>query len=187
MRPVFLLLAAACALSACATAQELGVMGATAEAELSNAEGRSIGRARFDQGQQNLLIRLETSGLQPGWHGVHLHAQGTCEGPGFQTAGPHVGHVAQGAEQTTHGFLSEKGGEFGDLPNLYVHADGTGRAEFSVAFAFLTGPTQPGDEPNMLLDADGSAIVIHASEDDQRTQPLGGSGARVACGVLRPR
>jgi Cu-Zn family superoxide dismutase len=40
-----------------------------------------------------------------------------------------------------------------------------------------------------LLDADGSAIVVHANRDDERTDTgpagPGNSGARVACGVFR--
>jgi Cu-Zn family superoxide dismutase len=35
-----------------------------------------------------------------------------------------------------------------------------------------------------LLDEDGSAVVIHADPDDHRTQPIGGSGARVGCGII---
>jgi Cu-Zn family superoxide dismutase len=36
-----------------------------------------------------------------------------------------------------------------------------------------------------LLDADGSAIVVHANPDDHNSQPIGGAGARVACGVVK--
>ena len=39
-----------------------------------------------------------------------------------------------------------------------------------------------GDLPN--LDADGSALVIHEKADDQKSDPAGNSGARVACGVI---
>ena len=35
-----------------------------------------------------------------------------------------------------------------------------------------------------LLDTDGSALVIHANPDDQSSQPIGGAGARVACGTI---
>ncbi|HBX92207.1 MAG TPA: superoxide dismutase, partial [Hyphomonas sp.] len=36
-----------------------------------------------------------------------------------------------------------------------------------------------------LLDEDGSALIIHEAEDDHMTQPIGGAGARVACGVIQ--
>jgi Cu-Zn family superoxide dismutase len=75
-----------------------------------------------------------------------------------------------------HGLLNVDGGpDFGDLPNLYVAADGTAHAE---AFTQLTRFAD-------LTDADGSAIVIHANPDDHRTQPIGGAGARVGCGVIK--
>lgn len=66
----------------------------------------------------------------------------------------------------------------GDMPNMDVRADGTGSLTFTLAAgAMLTG----------LLDADGSAFVAHAGEDDQRTDPSGNSGDRVACGVFVAR
>ena len=36
-----------------------------------------------------------------------------------------------------------------------------------------------------LLDADGSALVIHANADDHSSQPIGGAGDRVACAVIK--
>ena len=47
-------------------------------------------------------------------------------------------------------------------------------------------PAGTGRQANMLRDADGTAIVIHAAADDDRTDPAGNSGARIACGVLAP-
>lgn len=187
MRPALLAcLLLSAGLSACATAEDLGITGARGQADLQDGGGRSVGVAWFSQGQYGAAIRLETTGLTPGWHGVHIHEHGVCVGPGFQSAGAHVkGYPAgesEGASEKpmTHGALSEGGGEFGDLPNLFVGADGVGRAEFHMFQGFLTNK-QPG-----LLDADGSAIVIHAREDDQKTQPIGGSGERIACGVIKP-
>ena len=44
--------------------------------------------------------------------------------------------------------------------------------------------TLSGEAP--LLDADGSALVIHAGADDYKTDPAGNSGGRIACGVITP-
>jgi Cu-Zn family superoxide dismutase len=38
----------------------------------------------------------------------------------------------------------------------------------------------------LLLDADGSALVVHAGADDYKTDPAGSSGDRIACGVITP-
>ena len=38
-----------------------------------------------------------------------------------------------------------------------------------------------------MLDADGAAIVIHATRDNYLTDPSGDSGARIACGVIIAR
>jgi Cu-Zn family superoxide dismutase len=40
-----------------------------------------------------------------------------------------------------------------------------------------------GDAP--LLDADGSALVIHAGVDDYQSQPSGNAGDRVACAEIK--
>ena len=35
-----------------------------------------------------------------------------------------------------------------------------------------------------IFDADGSAIIIHLTADDNVTDPAGNSGDRIACGVI---
>jgi Cu-Zn family superoxide dismutase len=61
----------------------------------------------------------------------------------------------------------------GDLPNLIVDATGRGTMNFE-----LSAPVET------LFDADGTALVVHAGADDERTDPSGNSGARIACAVL---
>jgi Cu-Zn family superoxide dismutase len=144
-----------------------------AAAMLTDARGRNVGRAEFKSGPDGVLIRLTTRGLQAqrGWHGMHIHAVGDCAGPKFTSAGAHVHDGPTGA----HGLLNPNGPEAGDLPNLYVLGDGSSAAEVHTTRVKLVD----------LLDGDGSAILIHAGPDDHRTQPIGGSGDRIACGVIR--
>lgn len=151
--------------------------GATARAALVNGEGGSAGTASFRQGPTGVLIRIEATGLTPGWHGLHLHGVGQCEGPKFTSAGSHVKHGQDGA---LHGLVNPDGPESGDLPNLHAGADGRAFAEvFTPGVALVEGG---GGE--YLLDTDGSAILIHTMADDHMAQPIGGSGDRVACGVI---
>lgn len=146
------------------------------EATLVDAAGRNIGRAVLTQGPTGLLIRIEADGLTPGWHGVHIHATGQCAAP-FTSAGAHINH----AEPTApHGLLNAEGPDDGDLPNIHADAGGRVRAEIFTTRARIArdGPGQ------WLWDADGSALVIHANADDHGSQPIGGAGDRVACGVM---
>lgn len=152
-------------------------LGATARAALINAAGEPAGVATFRQGPTGILIRIEADGLTPGWHGMHLHGVGKCEGPKFESAGAHVKHPGA---QVLHGLLNEEGPDSADLPNLHVGADGRGVAEAFTTQASLV-EAGPGE---YLMDADGSSFLIHASPDDQTTQPIGGAGDRVICGVI---
>jgi Cu-Zn family superoxide dismutase len=146
------------------------------EATLVNAQGRNVGRAVLTQGPTGLLIRIEADGLTPGWHGAHIHATGQCAAP-FTSAGGHINHAEAKAP---HGLLNAAGPDDGDLPNVHADAQGQVRSEVFTTRARLAsgGPGQ------WLLDADGSALVIHASMDDHTSQPIGGAGDRVVCGVI---
>ena len=153
----------------------------TALAELVDPAGEPVGEAVFRQAPRGVVLTVRASGLAPGPHGIHLHAKGSCE-PDFAAAGGHIN--PQGA---AHGLFNADGPDSGDLPNLHVAADGSARAEF------YTMRVRIGDEDNqagasaapVLLDDDGSAVIIHASPDDHQTQPIGGAGGRIACGVVR--
>ena len=151
--------------------------GQTAQVGIINAQGADIGKATLTQGPTGLLIKVEATGLTPGWHGIHIHATGQCEAP-FTSAGAHINHTDP---KTPHGLLNAQGPDDGDLPNLYAAADGSAKAEFFTTQARISqdGPGQ------WLWDADGSALVIHANADDHSSQPIGGAGDRVACAVIK--
>lgn len=185
MRTLVALLAAA-VLCACASTgnRPPTVQIAPKQAWIVGPEGRPIGQATFTDAPGGVLIRLEFSehGLPPGWHGMHLHQRGDCSdfAQGFHASG---GHVGMGG-QIQHGLLNPHGPEAGDLPNLYAAPSGTFGAE--VFDPHVTLAARPGDERAPLLDADGTALIIHADADDQRSQPIGNAGARIACAALTP-
>lgn len=150
--------------------------GQTGQAAIINGQGAEIGKATLTQGATGLLIKVEATGLTPGWHGIHIHATGQCAAP-FTSAGAHINHTDP---KTPHGLLNAQGPDDGDLPNLFAAADGSAHGEFFTTRARISqdGPGQ------WLWDADGSALVIHANPDDHSSQPIGGAGDRVACAVL---
>ena len=67
----------------------------------------------------------------------------------------------------------------GDMPNMLAGSDGAGEMEYVVPGGMIQGGSMP------LLDADGAAVVIHAQADDNKSDPAGNAGGRVACGVLK--
>ncbi|GAA0392340.1 superoxide dismutase family protein [Brevundimonas terrae] len=144
---------------------------------LFNNEGAAAGTVTLKQGPNGLLMIVEATGLTPGWHGIHLHETGQCEAA-FTSAGAHINHPEA---KVPHGLMNADGPDDGDLPNIFAHADGTAKAEIFTTRARLSGDGQAQD----LLDNDGSAIIIHASADDHSSQPIGGAGARVACGAIQ--
>jgi superoxide dismutase, Cu-Zn family len=142
-------------------------------AELKNTSGQTVGTANFTQAGNVVRILVEAKGLPPGPHAVHVHAVGKCEPPDFSSAGPHFNPTNK-----QHGALNPQGPHAGDLPNLTVAPDGTGRMETTTEQLSL------GSGPTSVWDADGSAVIVHANADDFKTDPTGNAGARIACGVL---
>ncbi len=187
---LFTLAAIASLAAGCATAQTPAATPAPAQtpvtapapqpvgtAALKTTSGTDAGTVTMFKGPLGLLMRVEGKGWPEGWHGVHLHAVGTCEGPGFTSAGAHVNH-SEGARP--HGLLNMDGGpDLGDLQNVWASADGTVKAEVYLAGSGL------GMGGMELMDADGVSFLVHANPDDHVSQPIGGAGARIACGVFQ--
>lgn len=149
-----------------------------ASAMLVDAAGATVGWAKLVEDASGIVhVNVHVEGLTPGNHGIHIHAIGSCN-PTFAAAGGHYNPLGD-----EHGVENPEGPHAGDLPNLRVNAAGMGqlgartdRVTISAGAATLFDTT---------AGAVGSALVIHANEDDQVTDATnGGSGARIACGVI---
>ena len=136
---------------------------------LVGASGQVLGQVRMWETPGGVTFRIGAAGLPHGIHGIHVHGVGRCDPPGFTTAGPHWNPAGR-----KHGFNNPAGPHAGDLPNVTVAANGV----------LAEAVTLPGASFASLLDADGSALVIHAHADDYVTDPSGNSGDRIACAVI---
>lgn len=141
-------------------------------AALITANGSDAGFATIRTSAGHNVLTLSLHGLKPGEHGVHFHTIGKCITPDFASAG---GHLNPAGHQ--HGTLNPMGSHLGDLPNVTADASGNASAEVPLTISDT-------DLVKNLLDADGTAIVVHAGPDDYKTDPSGKSGARIACGVF---
>jgi Cu-Zn family superoxide dismutase len=147
----------------------------SAVAHLADSGGRVVGNAVFLQDGGNVRILLDVAGVTPGSKAVHIHEVGLCEAPSFESAG---GHFNPG--KAHHGIGTRQGPHAGDLPNIVVDATGKGHLEFTNKHVTV----KKGNSPRSLLSGKGTALILHAEADDMHSDPEGGSGARLACGVV---
>lgn len=139
---------------------------------LVGPDGNSLGSVGVSEGPNGVTLQIDAVGLAEGIHGIHLHENGLCEGPKFESAGAHWNPAGK-----QHGRDNPLGFHLGDLTNFEVLASGNGSANLTVAGATLAGA-------NAFDDAGGTSLVIHANADDYKTDPTGASGDRIACAVL---
>lgn len=160
---------AALALAGCTTSDSRVTTLGTAT--LNAADGKAVGSVVITRRGTETIVSVNMTGTAGVTHGMHLHAVGKCEAP-FASAGPHLN---PGGHQ--HGKDNPQGAHLGDLPNITLDASGRGSAQASLELDSAAIDA-------VLFDADGTAVVLHASADDYRTDPSGNSGARIACGML---
>jgi superoxide dismutase, Cu-Zn family len=135
-----------------------------ARVELRNSSGKSVGVltvAMDSDGGVRFSGRL--TDLPPGPHGFHIHENGKCDAPDFQSAGAHFNPSGK-----QHGDKNPHGPHDGDLGNIGVRPNGM--TDVSV----LAQNVKQG----------GTSLVVHEKADDSITDPSGDSGARIACGIL---
>ncbi len=155
----------------------------TAIAGLQDATGTSLATVTFTDTPEGLQITLAAVGLPPGKHGLHIHSEGSCE-TSTDDAGMDVMHGAAGGHFDPNATENHAGpevdsatGHAGDLPNLEVAEDGT------ATITFTTTKMTVAEGDTALA---GRTLMIHANEDNYTNEPKnGGSGERIACGVIR--
>jgi superoxide dismutase, Cu-Zn family len=144
-----------------------------ASADLKDAQGKSVGTLTIKPAKDGVRITGQLQGLPDGMHALHIHETGTCTAPDFRSAGPHFN-----PEHKQHGDLNPQGHHAGDLPNITVKG---GKAKVNVT---AKGVTLADTGDNSLYKQGGTALVVHAKEDDRKTDPAGNAGDRIACGVV---
>lgn len=157
-----------------------GAVGERAGGTLIDSTGKTVGAVELEQGSGGVTIRLridDISTIKAGTHGIHFHAVGKCDPADFTTAGAHFNPTSR-----QHGAKNPQGPHAGDLPNLTL--DASTATQGGYAAQLTTSAITLSAGPTSILDADGTALIIHANADDETTDPTGNSGGRVACAVI---
>ena len=137
--------------------------------------GKSAGTITIKQTAEGLELDTALKGLTPGEHGFHLHENASCA-PADKDGKPTAGQAA-GAHFDPDATKAHKGpgggGHKGDLPKLEVDPKGNAKAKLKVAGL-------------KIEDVKGKSLMIHEGGDNyaDAPKPLGGGGARIACGVI---
>jgi superoxide dismutase, Cu-Zn family len=154
-----------------------------AVATLKDGDGQTVGFARFVETPAGVQVNVELKGLTVGLHGTHVHAGNVCDNSTDASGntvkfGAALAHFDP-AGTKFHGspeLAVQNLGHAGVFPNTKVTADGGAQSHLASNLTVRAG----------TFSVVGHAVIIHASVDDQATQPSGNSGARVACGVVMP-
>ncbi len=143
------------------------------EIDMYDGGGDMVGTATFIDQEDGVKIKVKVEGLDPGFHGAHVHEFPICEGPDFTSAGNHFN-----PEGNKHGLMHPDGAHLGDLPNIEADDAGLAEAELLAPEATLL------EGKNSFLKGDGVSFIITANQDDGVSQPGGDSGKRLLCGKL---
>ena len=140
-----------------------------------NSSGFEIGTVEISDNGDGVEVDLDVTSMPEGPHALHFHEVGRCDGPDFTSAG---GHYNPSGNQ--HGFEATSTPHAGDMRNFDAPASGVVSVERDNDRVSLSAR----DSFAPLLDADGTALIIHAGADDYESQPSGAAGGRIACAVI---
>src|SRR6266403_1817260 len=134
------------------------------------AGNKVSGTVTFTPVTDGVQVHAEIAGLTPGKHGFHVHEFGDCSAADASSAGAHFNPTEQ-----PHAAPDAEARHVGDMGNVEADASGTAKLDYLDHNMSLAH----GQESII-----GRSVVVHAKEDDLKSQPAGDSGARVACGVI---
>lgn len=146
--------------------------------DIINKSRMKIGTARIaDAPGGGVTLVVDASDVPAGEHGIHFHTVADCSAADFKSAGGHIN-----PDGKLHGLKHPEGPDNADMPNAGADKFGT------VSYATINKKVSLFGAHGLpaLIDADGSALVIHQFPDDQITQPIGGAGPRIACAEITP-
>ncbi|ADQ82246.1 superoxide dismutase family protein [Riemerella anatipestifer] len=161
MKKLSLLLGSVFALTSCVTSKTYTIQ--------SKSNTNTKGTATFTQKAKTVTLNIDVHNLTPGKHAIHIHEFGDCSAKDGSSAGGHwnpTGHH--------HGKWETEHFHRGDIGNLNADKNGHATLTFSTDKWCLGCK----DETKNLYN---KSIIIHAGEDDYRTQPTGNAGGRVGC------
>ncbi|MCF7797689.1 MAG: superoxide dismutase family protein [Lentisphaeria bacterium] len=141
-----------------------------AVAVLNPTAGNTAGGiVTFTQTDSGVRVVVELTNVSPGNHGFHIHELGDISAPDGTSAGGHFNPAGM-----SHGgpMAGERHG--GDMGNVVADENGIARLDYVDSHIKLNGP-----ESIM-----GRGVILHADEDDLKSQPTGAAGARIASGVI---
>jgi Cu-Zn family superoxide dismutase len=133
-------------------------------------DNKITGTVTFTEVADGVQVQAEITGLTPGEHGFHVHEFGDCSAADASSAGAHFNPTNQ-----PHAAPDAAARHVGDMGNVEADASGVAKLNYLDHNMSLTN-----DQRSII----GRSVLVHAKEDDLKSQPAGDSGARVACGVI---
>jgi Cu-Zn family superoxide dismutase len=143
---------------------------------LETGQGKELGTISIRSTSKGLEFKPVLQNVPAGDHGFHIHENPDCNAAVKDNKT--VAALAAGGhfdpDKTSHHMGPEGEGHLGDLPALHANAKGR----------ITTGVIAP--RLKSLSDVKGRSLMIHFGDDNysDEPKPLGGGGARFACGVI---